>query len=497
MMDSITALALATLFLGTSAGAGATVTPMALRTSPHPDAYGQQKSDLDKAQLAALTELAKWCQKNKSYLHRDQAYEAVLVLDPDHKAARKFLKYTLDRKTKEWLRKRPYKAPKEGAPEVVAEALAKRKEIDASYVEGRLALLAKHLEALGPKNEAKELKDLLEKAPDHPRVREMLGYVAVEKAGKIQWKTQVAVDTVAARERIAALLETSKEEVPKVEECEIKKQETRWDVEWETSITVGCVRLLATDDEEEAMDMAETIHMLWDFMPQLLGSKLECPAGMTIYLVNDEDDKVNFIQAYPGLSQDDRSLLGELVSAWLSATRLGCWGSYDEQRLDSAAMQASSYYLKMLGVTSKHGWAVLGIGLYINQMTLGTRLSFPITLTNYDDKSKNKDRNIEDTNTDWMDIAVEVLEDANPNLLASTLGKNSSQMTQENLVTSYALAAYMVEGYGPEFVNDLLVQVGKTKESAVVVFEEKFGQRMPEIQSRLLEWLKDVGGHDF
>ena len=137
-----------------------------------------------------LVELAQWCHKQKAYLTRDKVYEALLPLDPDNKTARKFLKYTYDRKGKRWYRKRPYKAPKAGKAEVAAEAAAKRAALDDRYVEAIMDLIDEHEEALGPVKAVTEREWLLEQAPDNAAIRESLGFVAVERNGKTIWTTQ-------------------------------------------------------------------------------------------------------------------------------------------------------------------------------------------------------------------------------------------------------------------------------------------------------------------
>ena len=493
---------LAPLAAGHSPEFAASTSPAPANSTPASVAaardYPGELKRAEKAQLAALLELADWCQKNKTYLHRDKTYEAVLEFDPDHKDARKFLKYTWDRKKEEWIRKRPYKAPKEGKEEVAAEAIAKREALEAEYVDKRIDLVEKHKEDLGPAKTKEELAALLETHPENPRLREMMGYIAVDKDGETKWTTKVALKTEKAREAIAALLEKHQSEVPEPEEAEATDGESAWGVEWTDAVKTDWLRVLENNDLSEAEDVLRAVHAEWAFLPDLIGGKLKCPRSMTIYVVDGDDAKTALMQGYPDLTEDQRELYVQLISGWFSAYRLGCWGNYDAQRIDSAVMQTSTYYLKAeYNVESKTGWAVLGIGLYVNQMMLGTRLSYPITQTEYDDKTDAKDRNIEDTDSDWMEIAAEVLAESNPAFLAGPLGRNTSEMTQEDLVCSYALAAYLCEGYGKEKVESILRAIGKGQGSSVAILERELEGTLPEIQARLLEWLEEVGGHDF
>ena len=80
--------------------------------------YEQAKAEAGTAFAADLEELAKWCHKSKAYRERNQIYELLLTVQPDHKNARKTLGYTFDRKTEEWVRKREYREPKRSKPSV-------------------------------------------------------------------------------------------------------------------------------------------------------------------------------------------------------------------------------------------------------------------------------------------------------------------------------------------------------------------------------------------
>lgn len=471
---------------------------LASASVPHARDYASELARAEKAQLAALLELADWCQENKTYLHRDKAYELVLEYDPDHKQARKFLKYSWDRKKEEWVRKRPYKAPKEGDEEVAAEAIEKRTALQSAFVDKQIDLVEKHRDDLGPAKSKEQLNALLEEHPDNARLREMMGYVSVDAGGEIKWTTQVALDTEKARKSIATALEKHQDAVPEPVAAESTDAENEWGVEWTGGAKTDRVRVVENNELGEAEAVVRAVHAEWPFLRDLIGGKLECPKSMTVFVVDGDDARTALMQNYPDLTEDQRELYVQLISGWFSAYRLGCWGNYDAQRIDSAVMQMSTYYLKAeFDVESTSGWAVLGIGLYVNQMMLGTRLSYPITQTEYDDKTDAKDRNIEDTDSDWMEIAVDVLSEANPTFLAATLGRNTSEMTQDDLVCSYALAAYLCEGYGKEKIEAILRAIGKGQGSSVAILERELDGTLPEIQARLLEWLEEVGGHDF
>lgn len=474
--------------------------PRSIAVSPLRDEFSNAKAKAQKAQLDGLLELAIWCHKNKSYAQRDQAYEAVLILDPEHKEARKFLKYTFDRKASKWIRKRPYKLPKEGAPEIVDEAFATRKALDDGFVNSMIDLVEKHVEKLGPDKKREELELLLAAAPDHPRIRKMLGYVAVEKQGKVVWTTQVAVDTEKAREDILALLEDAREAVPEAEEIELLPGEDALEVDWTLTIGSKRVRVIGNVEEDEGEAALAASHLAWDFLPKMIGGNLKPPKNFTLYLIEGEDQRQAFIDEYPGIPDDKRAYYPELFSAWMpNSPRCACWASEPVQRLDVACKQTTTWYLdREFKVSTNRGWLSEGIGLYINQLVVGTRLAFAITVTDYDDPNNIKtDRDMEDPEADWILIASEILAEAKPTVLAGTLGRNSSEMTPQDLVLSYALVAYLREGHGMETMRKILKRVGKGEGSSVQILEDVLGVPLPKIQIQLREWIDAVGGHSY
>ena len=474
----------------------------AVSSAPAPDAFDDAKRAAENTYMAGLEELADWCHGEKAYRSRDKAYMAVLLVDPEHKKARKFLKYTFDRKAKEWIRKRPYKEPKKGKPEIVKEARARRTALDSAYVEAQLAVIESFEGKISPKRQRGELEVLMAAAPDHPRVRELLGYVGVKKGDKIVWMTKAAKETSERRDAIIAALDEARDAVPDVEDVDLLSPEDELAVEWTVQLGNDRVRVIGDVDEDEAEQAAAIGYLAYDFLPFMVGGTQQAPPDFTYYLLADEGSKDDFISSYPGLSDADREAFPTLRSGWMPGNRVwrvGCWAEEVDQRLDVALKQTTASYLQYeYSIFTKRGWLSEGFGLYINQLVLGTRYSYSITITEYDDPSRPQtDREMADTEEDWLELAARILEDASPTLLAKTLGRNTTQMTADDIVLAYALVKYLREGYGRDAFASLCRKIGKEEVSSVVALEQFFDARIPEIQKKLLGWIEEVGGNDF
>ena len=471
----------------------------AVSSAPAPDAFDDAKRAAENTYMAGLEELADWCHGEKAYRSRDKAYMAVLLVDPEHKKARKFLKYTFDRKAKEWIRKRPYKEPKKGKPEIIKEARARRTALDSAYVEAQLAVIESFEGKISPKRQRGELETLMAAAPDHPRVRELLGYVGVKKGDKIVWMTKAAKETSERRDAIIAALDEARDAVPDVEDVDLLSPEDELAVEWTVQLGNDRVRVIGDVDEDEAEQAADMGYLAYDFLPFMVGGTQQAPPEFTYYLLAGESSRDDFLSSYPGLSDASRELFPTLRSGWMpgGVWRVGCWAEEAYQRLDVALKQTTAFYVRdQYNIRTERGWLSEGIGLYINQLVLGTRDTFSITITEYDDpSSKQKDRTWAEE--DWLEVAASILEDARPNRLAKTLGLRSNQLTPDDVVLSYALVKYLREGYGRDALASLCRKIGKEEISSVIALEKFFGARIPEIQKKLLGWIQEVGGNDF
>lgn len=464
--------------------------------------YKAGREKLAEARKSELIELAQWCHKQKAYLTRDKVYEALLPLDPENKTARKFLKYTFDRKGKRWYRKRPYKAPKPGKPEVAAEATTKFAALNDAYVEAIMDLIYEHEEALGPVKTVAEREWLLEQAPDNEAVRESLGFVKVERKGKTIWTTQVALDTQDTRDELAELLADARDEMEDPEEDETDSREDAIDVDWSSPLTCGRgVRVSGNVDDEESTLIAHNAAVQWTIFKDLLGGNGARPRKYQIFLIEGEADRDEFVATFSGFSDQARELAPQTAGFTTGSGRevFACtWASESINRIDMACKQATTQYINFnYDIQSKTGWVIEGVGAYVNQMVVGTKLSTTVTRTEYEDKKKEIDQDIQDPDADWIEIAIEVLKEAKPTRLADTLGRNSNEMDSGDYTLSYALVSYLREGHGIEIFEEVMTLVGKREMSSVQVLEKVLEKPLPRIQADLLTYLEEVGGHDY
>lgn len=445
---------------------------------------------------AALDELADAAQKERVYLQRDLAYEALLLLDPDHEQARKTLGWVYSRKDGEWKRKREYRSPQDRDPDRAEAARVEREQVLARYRDRMLELLDA-AEGLSPMRRRTELEQLLQLCPEDPVVRDLNGQARlVGKDGEARW---VAKEITRALEQRSALQERVRTLAAAVEleDFAIDPWESQLGVRWTALRGSSRVQVYGSA-QAEALDEVERtarhVHAVFDVLPPLVGGATPAPDDFRVYLVASEAGRNAFLAGYPEMREPDREIFKELASGWLVWGRLGCWGGGAPQRIDSAVRQTISFYLwRTHEISDKQGWIEQGLGLYLTCRVVGTRLSFAVDDGEYTSTGKpDWAAAIHDDKADFLALAAEMLEDAKRPKIPFSLGKSVSSMTSGDLLLAYALSAYLVEGHEPAVLEAILHRCG-AGESPVLVLEQVLGYDIPRLEKRLLEWLRETG----
>lgn len=501
MLQIFSCLALA---LASPANPAPTLPPAVLQ---EPDArnYNFAKQAAAEALATELEDLAIWCQKNKAYLERNRAYEVVIKYKPDHKLARKLLGFSYDRKSKEWSRRGNYKAPKNGKPSATLEALERRELIFAAYSDRLVAAIEANIETLPKKIRLRDLEPLLEERPDDERIRLLMGQVSMSVDGEAeQWVLPTTKLALERRKFLREFRRSNRKSAPPSGPTEVKDVEADMGFKWNVRLDNGTVRLLSSGSSSEAERMLRDLHMLWRYLPQVLGGKLTAGEGTTVYLLTNPGAKEKFGSVSSLLSQTNKNYWAKTVGTFLGAsTSMALYNSNQPGRLDMGCRLTVSLYLwQEYGISAERGWVTEGFGLYLVNQLQGTRLSFTLNSDEYEDSNeRDYTSRIKEPDSDWLEIARRMLRDKKAPRLSFVLGKDVGSLAPRDLVIANALAAYLVEAKGPEVVESILRRIGgtwvngeltKPKDSAAKVLEDVFEVRLPEIYVLLEGWLTEM-----
>ena len=450
--------------------------------------FEPRKEEAAAALLEQLEQVVSLSVTSKAYRQRDATYRAILVIDPDHAEARRFLKYRFDRKKKVWVQKR-YREPRAAAEELELELATLREGELRRYADQVFELVQEEAQALGRERAARELDELLELDPVHPGIRAHRGEVRLELDGKVSW---VARETVRARERRPRMKERFKELLQEkdVRPAESYEDEEDLGIEWRFRPTTGVVTGLATTGRTDVESAVRVLHAAWDWMPDFLGGAEVELYTLRVYLL-EEQERDRLIDGYPGLSDSFREVLRKVQCARLAdENHYACWAPGMEVRLDGLLRQVIALYFRQgYALDGRQGWISQGLGLYLTQRLVGTRRSFMITR---DERSSSGQPDLEkrigDPQADYFALAASSLTERTSSQLAISLGKSANSMTSEDIVATYAMSAWLVESQPARTLQRIFAGCGRGG-APVEVLEECLGLGLPELREKLLRWL--------
>lgn len=443
-----------------------------------------------------LEELAAWCHSSGAYAQRNLALEGILHFAPDDAKARKSLRYRRDRKANAWVRRSDFHEPRDGSAEDVAVYEERRAKLDAALAEATIETVEAYEENLGPGRTYRELRDLAALIPQNHRLLRRLGFVQREVEGEDPvWVTRFTNEAPARRAKMAEWLSSARDAASAIEEVAPTEFDSQIELDWKQTLRSGRIRLLGRVDQDEAEDALRAGATSAGFLSRLVGEKPDADYKWTLYVLESDYDMKRFVASYPDLDEDQRRRARNLGSLWLPGkTRCGIWGPDREMRVDMSCKQVAVRFIDtQFGVKPKRGWLVDGLGLYINQHVVGTRLSRHVTITDYVKPGEVPlTQGLEDPGADWLAIAERCLSSFTDQEFARALGRNTNEMTAEDVVVGYALVAYLCEGAGPESLRSVLENVGSETSSSVAALESWFELPLFEIRLRFLAWLREV-----
>ena len=458
--------------------------------------YNDQLSEARDDYVLGLRELADWCHSEGAYASRNDVLMSLLRFEPDDADARKTLRYRFDRKTSAWVRRSNFREPKDPGPKTTAGYRLRRGALDASFVDRSMDAIESVEENLGPAKTLEGLRLLYEVAPTQPRLLRRLGFEnAAQGDEPARWVSAASLKTPARRAELAAWLGEARDAASRMEDGQLDDVDGSINVEWKHVRQSGSMRLVGRATAQESDAALQIAGTSLSFLSRILGEEPELPEVWTVYLLDRQEDMNRFVSSYPGLDDSQRSRARKLGSMWLPGkTRFGVWGTAVEERADMVCKQVAVEQLELrYGIKTRHGWLVEALGLYVNYAVVGTRLSRHVAITKYAKPGELPvDLGLEDPDADWLAIAARLLGELETSHFARALGRNTSEMTSEDVAMTYAFAAYLCEGAGPGALKYICEQVGSGSASSVVAIERWFKLPLFEVQLRLQAWLADV-----
>jgi hypothetical protein len=442
-----------------------------------------------RALVERLEALAAWCAKNELYLDRNLAYELILRFEPDHRDARKWLKYV--RRDGSWVRLAEYAPPRNRNPKAEPEYAELRGALARKFADEVIAAL--ETEGAGWPKVARELAigDVLAVNPDEERARALNGEVRVDG----RWLPAEVVAGAARREDLARAAREALAGVPEPRSVEIG-QDAQLLVAWTDAVETETWRVVATTGLEEARKAAVIATATLPLFEACFGVAVEPRAGQVYYLMASQADFRCVLERHPRCEPEFRKFARDAGSSWLPRTAiLVAHNAQAGTRLEQAARQPTgALLLRGFGITPDHGWAYEGIGLYLTELLTGRHTTYTVQPSDYarDDRRESAAlfSKIRQPDADWFEVARQLVRDRKSPDLVDLMSKDVNLMDAADLVLSYVLGAYLLETQADR-TPDLLRAIGEKKIPFHEAVPQVFGLEVPALQERVEKWLAE------
>ncbi len=437
----------------------------------------------------AFEAFAVTCHKAKFFRDRNAAYEVVLLFDPDHRSARTWLKYRKDAKGG-WKRG-SYKPPRNTKPPG-PEHDKLRATLAGDFTDAAFELLTKHAKDITPARRQAALRDMVRVAPAREDVREALGELLTAEG---VW---ILAESVSARARREAILKQAKiclAAVPSPKPERPTQADNALKLRWTAIFQAPKVRLMGTAPKPELLQAVRRIEACYPLCTFVLGPSKRKVKPMVVYLLSGSTDRTTILANHPKTNDTYRAWAAKRQSSWFPKTsHMWIYGSDQGMRLEWCSRQVMGSLLSVrTGVRGEPGWAFEGHGLYLSNLIAGQRRTFFVKRTEYGDQGKHKDdlwEHLRKQDTDWRQEARTLLAGPRAPDLRLLLGKKLNAMNTEDMLASFALAAFLLEGRPGEAAK-ILEAVGRGKQDSVKVLSAA-GLDPATLILKLRRWLDET-----
>jgi len=418
---------------------------------------------------------------------RDRAYEALLIYEPDHKKARKTLRYRFNKKTQSWERKGDYVRPTDGPGVKRENATGRWQDMTDAYVAKVLPLLP------AAKGAARRrlIDELLAIAPDHHGVRKENGEVR-------QGEAWVLAETPLARARRRALEEGAsklREKALPPRPQPTVPDDRRFGIDFPQAWQGVSARGLGTVPVDAVKQTVRVADAAYPILNLLFGKGKTPSVPFTFYLLKGgKQQATKALARHPAYTPADRRFALELTGSWVPGKlAFVTWDANAVHRTDTIGRQAIGLYMRhRFGITGKQGWAYEGVGLYANYLLCGTRVNTSALRTGYtqDEKAlEEQKRGVKFSKADWVALAHKQFATGKPPDLRLLFAKDVNTLTADDLLVCYAIAAYLFE-CRPDAAAPLLTACGR--DAAIdAALDQHLGVDLAGFERLFRRWLSE------
>lgn len=433
-----------------------------------------------------IEELADWCRGERLYRRRQLLMAFLLELQPDHRAARRELGWR--RVNGEWIRSPAWSPARDFAPESLPEALERQRAAVALVRDPFLAALREEPEGLRRESARSGIRALLAIDEDDAALRALLGETRFEDRWVLVESARAATRRTALRDAVRAARVHAPDPIARP----VPDDVAAWPVAWTGAFATRDLIVAGDVSTEECAALARELGALTRTFELAFGDRATVRDGLRVYAWSDasaRDVAIRELELPPHVGK----VLATAAGGWLGDGRtMAQWSADPERRRDGAVRQVlGTLWMDRYGVDGGHAWAWEGFGLYLTHLQLGTRRTWFFESVGYAPASAAGDwQAIQDPTSDWYAMGRAWLTAPDGVRLSTLLGRSLNSMQPRDLVASYVLAAYLLEGHA-EATPRVMAGLGRG-EHPVTVIERELGLPLIVLQDRVVRWIDET-----
>ena len=451
----------------------------------HNDEFGACRVRCNKELIKRLERHASWCRGRKVFGEYAKTLRLILEVDPQNKTALKGLGYK--KRGGEWLPPKVEKTFNNRNEKALAEVPERLEQAIRPLVDCKERWVREG--ELNKDDRCLALADILRVDPSNAFVAKA-GVDVRAAAAQVLPETVVAKDR---REALKALVVEGFKNAPESFEGELLDADEALGVEWLGVVESPSMRVVYATTFEEADRLLHALHATESLFRELFPKRRGLPMGLTVYLMETETQKALFLENHPRVTDKNRDYLAQLGGSGIQGSNdFAFWSGDEQRRADGIVRIALGWmFIGGFGFSVETGWAYEGLGLYLTRALVRTRLNWtaqadPSVTPTEDFKLRTRLLLAE---TNWMEEARLMWTAGRAPDLEELLRKNVNELSTEDILASYVLAAYLLEGQ-PEKADHFL-RLSGTKMPIKEQIERAFGWDPETLCERAGRWLSE------
>ena len=468
MRAGLTILAL--LLLGSVCGARA-------RADELDDKLAQASADA----VRGLEQVAVWSVDHRLIGGRHRTLRRILVIQPEHIAARGALAYTRNKKDGRWIQATSYREPADWNKDALPEFDKRLDDVLKAYRNDAMVAVEDAGEGAGARR-GRILDQLAALLPDDDVVHKARGDV---RRGT-SWVMAETVRAIGRRAELQALAQKARAAIrpPTVDEGHVE-------LGWKAAFRTDDVLCISTVEVRTCLKACELCQAYPGFFAGVFGGVVEHARPARIYLLQSDEEAADLFRRKGDAKTWAKYSAAGTGSGWMPSERaLVTWHGNAATTIESVVRQTVDGVGLARFKHLERGWVTEGVGRELCWSYAGIYGSSFVSVDQTQLGKDGEDAEVAEPVGDWMPAARDVLRALPTHRFVALLTKRLTAMRMLDAIVAYALGAYLIEGT-PEKAA-AFIEASIASDDAAKAVQSTLGITAEELLGRLRRWTEEM-----